>query len=262
MDFYISAEIPEQPMKIAVCFSSQLRGGVHAHPNIKSYLGEAYQDCVFFAHLWDINTRKPYVRTGNVVLPAVVSADWEDLKTFKELYNIQDFSIENYDEVKNHYTENNLHFYSLFYSWYKSLELLENYTTSTGEEFDLIVKLRPDIMFRPGRNFLKEVLTAFLKNRTTDVFLVENLVPDWNTTTHVNDVCWVSTPNLMKLAKQYFFENQQDNTKTFVNHLRNHSIKLGNLGYGYCCVKLECMEYAILQEYEKCFECEQFYFGP
>ena len=37
-------------MKIAVCFSGQIRTGIQNHPNIKEFFGKLYNECDFFIH--------------------------------------------------------------------------------------------------------------------------------------------------------------------------------------------------------------------
>ena len=40
-------------MKIAVCFSGQIRTGVQTAPNIKRYIGDLDTVCDYFVHTWD-----------------------------------------------------------------------------------------------------------------------------------------------------------------------------------------------------------------
>ena len=47
-------------MKIAVCFSGQIRTAVENFINIKNFLGDIYNDCDFFMHCWDDCSYKTY----------------------------------------------------------------------------------------------------------------------------------------------------------------------------------------------------------
>ena len=47
-------------MKIAVCFSGQIRTGIENHPNIKEFFGKLYNDCDFFIHTWNFSEYKTY----------------------------------------------------------------------------------------------------------------------------------------------------------------------------------------------------------
>ena len=40
-------------MRIAVCFSGQIRTGVQTAPNIKRYIGDLDPVCDYFVHTWD-----------------------------------------------------------------------------------------------------------------------------------------------------------------------------------------------------------------
>ena len=47
-------------MRIAICFSGQLRTGVWAIPAIKSFIGDLWENCDFFLHTWDSQYSKNY----------------------------------------------------------------------------------------------------------------------------------------------------------------------------------------------------------
>jgi hypothetical protein len=253
-------------MKIAVCFSTQLRGGVQAHKNIKNYFEGVYEYCTFFAHLWDINTRKPYTRQGPKYFPEVMRVDDKDISTFAQLYDIKKLLVESYEEIKNIHIAQNYHFDPIYYSWYKSLKLKDEYVDSTSTHFDLVVKLRPDILFEPKRKFIKEILASFLYN-PQDTFYVETLHNDWRYVDWMNDVYWVSKPAMMDVAKDFYFEQREkqkglNQEYTLLKYLRKRRVNLVNIGYNMTCYRLECLDYDPLTEYQKCFDCDRYYLTP
>lgn len=253
-------------MKIAVCFSTQLRGGIQAYKNIRSYLGEAYSSCTFFAHLWDINTRRPYTRLGPKQLPELSHADRIQIEQWKKMYPITSCQVENYEYVKKVHTDQGFHFDPIYYSWYKSLELMNNYVHTKGHKFDLVVKLRPDVLFHPKRKFSIEILEGYVKH-SIDTFFVETLLDNWETEVWMNDVYWVSKPAVMDMAKNFYFEQREKQKDiyqeyTLLKYLRRNNVPLANIGHDMACAKLECLDYDTVNEYQKCYDCEKYYFQP
>lgn len=253
-------------IKIAVCFSTQLRTGTLAHKNIKNYLGEMYDSCTFFSHLWNINTRKFYINQGKKQLPERMEVSSDEITYWKNLYPIKSLLVEDYDKIRKEHITKNYHFNPIYYSFYKSLELMDDYVSRTNTKFDLVIKLRPDVIFSPDRKFSKEMLSKYINN-SSDTFFVETLTEYqyW-----MNDVYWVSTPAIMNIAKQFYPEQKENQNNvnhlpekhhyTLSNHMRKHQINLEGIGSDYACHKLECSEYDTIEEYDKCFDCEKYYF--
>jgi len=253
-------------MKIAVCFSTQLRTGVHAYKNIKNYFEGVYDRCTFFAHLWDINTRRPYSRQGPIQVPEVTPVDPDDILRFQELYDIKHLQVESYEEVKNSHMSKGYYFDPIYYSWYRSLELKDEYVNASHQHFDLIVKLRPDLLLKPSRKFIDEILEKFLYH-TQDTFFVETLDDNWKYVDWMNDVYWVSKPSVMDSAKQFYFEQREKQKGvhqeyTLLKYLRKHNVPLVNIGYNMTCYRPECLDYDPVTEYQKCFDCDRYYLSP
>lgn len=253
-------------MLIAVCFSTQLRGGIQAYKNIKNYLGDAYGSCTFFAHLWDINTRKPYTRSGPNQLPEIMHVDSNEIEEWKALYPITSCKVENFEYAKKLHTDHGFHFDPIYYSWYQSLELMNDFALTTGYKFDLVVKLRPDVLFHPRRKFTTEIFEGYIKN-TQDTFFVETLLEDWKTANWMNDVYWVSKPGIMDMAKNFYFEQREKQKDlhqqySLLKYLRRNNVPLANIGHDMACAKLECIKYDTVTEYQKCYDCEKYYFQP
>lgn len=256
-------------MKIAVCFSTQLRTGVLTYKNIKNYLGEMYDSCTFFAHLWNTNTRKEYTNLGKNVLPKTIEVSNDEIQYWKSLYPIRSLLVESYSKIADEHNKNNYYFDPIYYSFYKSLELMDDFVNTNKINFDLVVKLRPDIILNPHRRFSKEMLFNYI-NSSPNTFFVETLSPNYKNEHWMNDVYWVGTPSIMNLAKQFYLEQREYQNSvamlskkdhhTFLNYLKKNQINLLGIGNSYGCHKLECAKYDTLSEYDLCFDCERYYF--
>lgn len=249
--------------KIAICFSGQLRGGLKSYFNIKKYFGSWYDCCTFFAHIWDINTRKPYVREPLNYTPETIKVNNFEIEKFQELYNIESnrFQIESYDEFqkKSFDLRPPIH---LYYSWKKSIDLMNQYSLKNNINFDLIIKLRPDIIFDPVRSLYEDMLKDYINN-PSDTFYVENLSLESSKKTRwFNDVFWISNTKIMNLATYYVDDYVKNKVDTLYDHLENNNIELKNIGNGYACLKLECINYDPIIEYDKIKKCEDYHFSP
>lgn len=156
-------------MRIAICFSGQLRTAVHAAPAIKRWIGDLWENCDFFIHTWDINTyiglqsefKQHYnILTGlelnykNVNIQKVVeNTEKEFLHTF---YRPKIFEIENYENWLLNYS--NLipkelfftyppYYPPYYYSFYNSIEYKKQYEKNNNFIYDVVIKLRPDCSF-------------------------------------------------------------------------------------------------------------------
>jgi hypothetical protein len=76
-------------MKIAICFSGQIRTGVQTEPNIKRYIGDLLPICDFFVHTWD-HQSPPHTANALMLVDKSVFAD------FRRLYNPKSMTVEEY----------------------------------------------------------------------------------------------------------------------------------------------------------------------
>jgi len=154
-------------MKIALCFSGNIRFLQECHPDIKKYLIDN-NDVDIYAHLWWDSSYKGKIFRFH-------SADrFEDRDLdleFIELYKPKDYIIEIQQKFMDVYVGSNMEIYgneisnallgqtgffnqmSQYYSKMKANELCEK----SGIKYDVIVHLRTDCVIDSGR-FLKDTL--------------------------------------------------------------------------------------------------------
>ena len=89
-------------MRIAVCFSGQIRTGVEASPNLLRFIGELLPHTDFFIHSWDIETKKNYNASRIISKPSKLTQSTID--KIKEIYQPKKIVIENWNTVSENDT--------------------------------------------------------------------------------------------------------------------------------------------------------------
>lgn len=147
-------------MKIAVCLKGQLRSGISASKSILNYLNEYVGDFDVFFHSWDITsnnrgdnttvinsnirrTEYKWIKSYNKI--KVSNSDWQNLIN---IYNPKKYEIESYIDYLDFICEYNTKDtqYDSFYSFWKSLQLKNQYEIETGIKYDYILSIRFDIV--------------------------------------------------------------------------------------------------------------------
>jgi hypothetical protein len=227
-------------MKIGICFSGQLRAGVWATPAIKSFIGNLWDDCDFFFHTWDsqyfknysskaiqdlsnlTSTNINYVYTDHVNWKQI---DFDNLTGFMSMYKPKMFLIEDYnttaktlDDFRNgfltkHNLPNNRDYFpsAMYYSYYRSVEMLRQHEQTHGVTYDVIVKLRPDVIF-PMDVGNTGLCIADLKED------IENVLANPNVLYKTSDLYWISTGDNIKRLNSFWEESFKRIDVTFWSH--------------------------------------------
>lgn len=202
--------------RIAVCFSGQLRTSAAAMPNMLRFVGDLLPSCDFFMHTWNINQTKTYEGRTNPSYPTSV----EDLEKVRNGYGVRMLLMENHDVCVERFKQDfgisfiskshpDYHSNSVSPSWipqfwscYQSNLLRRDWEIISGTRYDVVVRMRPDLIFPRYRSLEKEI-DHWRKNQ--GYFIVENLSGEM-----INDVMWISSPELMDLASM-FWRRKMDN---------------------------------------------------
>lgn len=168
--------------RIAVCFCGQLRQGVNAVKNLKNFFGDWYQQIDFFVHTWDQNSHRNVMGLQTLARPdePVLAVD---LDNFISAYKPKYFLVENqkkyYQEILENYGSTGT-LINAYYSFYKSIELKKTYEQENNFTYDVVVKLRPDIIFPKDRTFDQDLLEysanpeAIYSLRHDDIYQIGN----------------------------------------------------------------------------------------
>jgi hypothetical protein len=144
----------------------------------------------------------------------------------------------------------------------------------------LLSKLRPDIIFPEKRNLKTEIELGNFVN--TNNIYIENRQDIIDINTHfIDDVYFISNSNTMNIAGQYYYELRKNvNIKNWENgwpfeygfphHLVKNDINVienfkyaeyAGIDYKYSIYREECLNTSPLEEFEKCWKCDDYYFG-
>ena len=205
-------------MRIAVCFSGMVRTSNYVAPNLLKYFGDLLPSIDFFMHTWDITQHKQYMPGAIALLSTkyrqcpmessypVVSDMANDYKNFKKI------KVESFSEQCEIYRG-----FPLWYSWVKSIELKEEYENEYNFTYDVVLKMRPDMIF-PAGNTLQQEINKFLNN--PELFYVMG-----GNNNRLNDVYFLSTSKNMNIATKIIDNPIPWKDNEFNIHLTNNSIK-------------------------------------
>jgi hypothetical protein len=152
-------------MKIAICFSGQIRTGVETAPNILRYIGDLLPNCDFFVHTWDIETYSTEGFSSTLtddknILPQQLSPINVDIyHKFVKIYTpavsvLDSFSLWS----KSRHGEHNRKIYLPHqYSVYISNKLKFMYEEMNNFVYDFVIRIRPDIMFDSDKSLIHDL---------------------------------------------------------------------------------------------------------
>ena len=203
-------------MRVAVCFSGQIRTGVVVAPNILRYIGDLLPQCDIFVHTWDIETQG----TGYANRLGAVSTDkeWHDARpvadkdrfaAFHKAYNPRVMVVEEYNLQNTKSTWGGRRFNPITCKWYVSMwqslyeanKLKMDYAAKNGIDYDYTVRMRPDIVFDARKKLVDDL--AQVKNE--NMFLFGDNYDIWprHGMTRVEDIFWIGPTHLMDRISSY-----------------------------------------------------------
>jgi hypothetical protein len=152
-------------MRIAVCMYGQIRTGNYAYKNILNYFGDNLSSCDFFIHTWnDVN----FHRSVQGIYLHHLPISQGDVDQFINIYKPKKFLIESQQEFRTYLGKEygdaktgELVFQ--YHSYYHSNRLKQLYELENNFTYDIVIKLRPDIIFPIDRKF-KDDVNDYLAN--------------------------------------------------------------------------------------------------
>lgn len=266
-------------MRIAICFSGQIRTGIEASKNIKHFIGELLPHCDFFIHTWANDTHRGLSPDE---IGFDVFLDENVFEKIKEIYSPKVMVVENYftkmEEIKVKYPPPSLWF-SWFYSWMKSVEYKKEYEELNGFTYDYVIKLRPDCIYSPDVK-----LSDFLGIIAPGVFITDAIWLSGNGSNHdphritTDDMLFISDSKTMDIASKWMDNYPKtyasDNLKFgwgeyefdfFVMFLNLNGIYVTDylrLTYNenISVYRPESLQYDPIKEYKKCFDIDRHFY--
>lgn len=202
-------------MRIAICFSGQIRTGHIVAPNILRYIGDLLPDCDFFAHTWDeesIGTGHARRLQLNDVSPEVHTTqltDQEKAKQFYSWYTPKVMRVDPYSAEPTRPLWGGRRYDSQTKKWYVSMwrslweanQLKIEYTQTTGREYDITVRIRPDLVFHPDKTLAEDIRQLTKPNQ----FLTGDQYNLW--ASHgphkLEDIFWLGPTTVMDTVSNY-----------------------------------------------------------
>lgn len=199
-------------MRIAVCLSGQLRQWQQGVDNQKWFWTTGNWSDIqvdYFAHTWDYSWDRPGV--SQEYNKRVISQ--EELDLFKTSYELKKFEVSSRTQES---FRGNDHWSSLFYSLSKSLILKREYEIENNFLYDVVVKSRPDVLFRPTNSFNIPIL------ENNVIHITHGGVMDMEYHMYnVNDILFLgNSASMDKLINLYFYRQegiQEENIQTKKN---------------------------------------------
>lgn len=222
-------------MRIAVCFSSLIRTGCSAAPNILRMLGNDL-NVDFFIHTWDHeNQAVPFLESVLRDSPM-----WENIKNYRphplqksklkkflEIYNPKSYQVDDIDKFYSHYKqypERHIDAFPLWTTFYESVKLKQEYEVENGFKYDYVVKIRPDVVFEEdSADGLKKTIEMLEETKDKRIAIC-NLDPNWTVDyEYSDDVFFVGDNESMDIAGE-FGHYGSGNHLYFLKYLVEHGI--------------------------------------
>lgn len=186
-------------MKIAICFSGQIRTGVQTAPNILRYIGDLRSECDIFVHTWDIKTDPNNQKPDDPSI--LIDVDKNTFVDFYKFYNPLSMVVEPYrlraiapswgGERIDARTGRN--YVSMFESIYESNQLKIRHEQKHGFVYDRVIRIRPDLTFNPSRSLRDDLIHAPIDNQT----FVSEYHKSGFSDNKLEDIYWIASSQAM-----------------------------------------------------------------
>jgi hypothetical protein len=201
-------------MKIALCFSGQIRTGNITAANILRYIGDLLPNCNIFVHTWDTES----ISQADYAL-LQVNAELSDKKniTFKVNPSVFADFYKTYNPVAMEVTEYDLlgfedtwggrrinpvtgvKGFSFLESIYEANELKKLYEQKNHFTYDYVVRIRPDLIFSPRKSLRDDLALITAPN-----FFVYGANRKDHGNRQLEDIYWMGTSATMDVLTDYY----------------------------------------------------------
>jgi hypothetical protein len=183
-------------VKIALCFSGQIRTGILTYNNIKNFIGELMPQCDVFVHTWDVITQT----SSDLSIAGVPFKEKNELfENFSKLWNPKKMVVETFDDWKR---INQIE--PLFYSLLESNKLRKNYELDMNIKYDFVIKIRPDFIYNPNYKLKDEMEVILNAEYGHTIYTLDfgNCI----SLKKFEDVFWIAKSHVFDKAVDYYYE--------------------------------------------------------
>lgn len=214
--------------RVAICISGQIRTGIENSDAFDAYIGDFRQAADIFIHTWNIETESPWSEknNGNVEIANIRrDVDNETFLKVAELYQPIDMRVDNFDIYQKCHRDR-LTLRSglvvaqipMFQSIWEANQLKLNHERLSGSKYGVAMRMRFDLDFGPGRTLLEDLNYMAGKRDLLYVLDPSNKLPDT-----IEDICWISSSDIMDKACEFALEresNAEKNNLDWQTHMK------------------------------------------
>jgi hypothetical protein len=226
-------------MRIAICFSGQMRTAVGTSKSILNFFGDEIDNIDIFIHTWDINTVAPRFFDGrsDEVNSIAQKIDESEFDKLNDIYSPKEFKIENWETwnttrggvVCRRNDDNDIgSLIPLYYSAHESNHLRVEYEKKHQVEYQWVFKMRMDVLFKDSYKISDELKWMIHRPNFFYVNDVYNRLPEF-----VEDIMWASTPTIMNIAVKVNMAMENDSSCSNIDwqiyfkiYLNSHNIPI------------------------------------
>jgi hypothetical protein len=254
-------------MRVAVCFTGMIRTGVESSNNLKQWLGSVYKDIDFFMHTWDYSESKAwhdncsFLKNNTSTQNLYRESAYPLLEKLVPMYDHKFISVEveDYDKFAvSHFFKKFICFSPLWYSWYRGMQLIDQHEIINNFRYDVIIKIRPDIIFPKGRSLQTEI-EKYAKDMSCLYTLGYNPV-------RIDDVMFLGSSTVMKKASRFVVDTSKTvwETNMLGEWLIRRNIRAVNTVFtDYCIYRKEHIELGVdPMKFNKCVNVDRDYYAP
>lgn len=205
-------------IKIALCFSGQIRTGVLTQHNIKNFIGDLIPQCDVFVHTWDIITQT----SSDLSIAGVAFKESDSLfEEFSNIWKPKKMIIESYENWMNQ----NLKIEPLFYSLLQSNNFRKEYQKEKNLIYHFVIKIRPDFIYNPSYRLRDELEVILNSDYGSSIYTLDfgNCI----SLKKFEDVFWIATSDMFEIATNYYFERLKNNEVDWQTEMAEYLTKNG-----------------------------------
>jgi len=195
-------------MRIAVCFSGQIRTGIECAPNILRYIGDLLPNCDFFVHTWDVETVSQNTNRNSAIAPNVpFPVDPRVFAVFHTIYQPITMTVDRYHSRA---TEDRMGGARIdpvtgrkLVAWLESIYevnlMKKQYEQKNNFTYDYVIRIRPDIIFCEDKS-LQDDLALVTDNQ---MFLTGEYMTV-NRQDRLEDIFWIAQSSVMDQLAEFY----------------------------------------------------------
>ena len=181
-------------IKIALCFSGQIRTGIYISENIKRYFGELYNNCDVFIHTWNVNSE---IHMDFELSHKFHPISIETIEEYKRLYQPKKIIVDDFYKYEDSSDP-------IFYSQLISNNLRKEYEVENGIKYDFVVKMRTDGVFNPKAKFIDEINEVLKLDYQNTIFTLDALEV-YKNEKHFEGIMWFAVPHLFDISIDFYY---------------------------------------------------------